>query len=89
MSDAAKNFDLLATNFNVLYNYFDNSIKLFSDLYLVEFLDNLAKSFFPCSIAKLYFFMYLFSIHAQIHYGSCKIANHIAGLHSFKKIDLY
>jgi len=47
MSNAAKNFDLLATNFNVLYNYFDNSIKLYSDLYLVEFLDTLAKSFSP------------------------------------------
>jgi len=28
MSNAAKNFDILATNLSVLYNYFDNSIKL-------------------------------------------------------------
>jgi len=60
MSDAAKNFDLLAINFNVLYNYFDNSIKLFSDLYLVEFLDNLAKSFFPCSTHCKVTFFYVF-----------------------------
>jgi len=29
MSNAAKNFDILATSLNVLHNYFDSSIKLF------------------------------------------------------------
>jgi len=28
MSDAAKNFDILATSLSVLHNYFNNSIKL-------------------------------------------------------------
>jgi len=28
MSNAAKNFDILATNFSVLHNYFDSSTKL-------------------------------------------------------------
>jgi len=30
MMNTAKNFDILAINLNVRYNYFDNSIKLFS-----------------------------------------------------------
>jgi len=34
MSNATKSFDILATSLNVLHNYFDSSIKLFSDLYL-------------------------------------------------------
>ena len=32
MSDVAKNFDILAISFIVLYNYFDYLTKLFSDL---------------------------------------------------------
>jgi len=32
-SDVAKNFNILATSLNVLYNYF-NGLKLFSDSYL-------------------------------------------------------
>jgi len=28
MNNAARNFDILATNLNVLYNYFDSSTKL-------------------------------------------------------------
>jgi len=34
MSNAAKNFDILAIHFSVFYYYFDSSRKLFSDLYL-------------------------------------------------------
>jgi len=45
MSNAAKNFDILATSLN---NYFDSLIKIFSDLYLVKFSDISAKSFFLC-----------------------------------------
>jgi len=37
MSNAAKNFDILAISLNVLHNYFDSSLKLFSNL--VKFLD--------------------------------------------------
>jgi len=37
MSNAGKNFDILTTSLNILYNYFDSSIKLFSDLYLTKF----------------------------------------------------
>jgi len=43
MSNAVKNFDMPAANSSVLHNYFDSSIKLFSDLYLAKFLDPLAK----------------------------------------------
>jgi len=39
ISNAAKNFDILATSLNVLHNYFDSSIKLFSNLYLPKFRD--------------------------------------------------
>jgi len=34
---AAKNIDILAINLNVLHNYFDNLLKLFSDLCLIKF----------------------------------------------------
>jgi len=44
---AAKNFEILPTSLSVLYNYFDSSIQLFSDLYLAIFLDTSAKSVFP------------------------------------------
>jgi len=54
MSDAAKNFDILATYLNVLHNYFDSLLKLFSDLYLTKFLNTSAKLFLPC---KDYYFM--------------------------------
>jgi len=37
MSNAAKNFDTLATSLNVLHNYFDNLIKLILDLYLASY----------------------------------------------------
>jgi len=40
-----------------MYNYFDNSIKLFSYLYLAKFLNISAKSFFPCisNISEWYY----------------------------------
>jgi len=44
ISNAAKHFDILAK----LNNYFDNLIKIFSDLYLVKFSDISAKPFFLC-----------------------------------------
>jgi len=36
MSRAAKSFNIIATNLRILYNYFDNPTKLFSDLYLTK-----------------------------------------------------
>jgi len=45
MSNAAKNFDILAIS--VLHNYFNRSTKLFSEPYLAKFLNISAKSFFP------------------------------------------
>jgi len=49
MSNAARNFDILATSLSILHNYFDSSIKLFSDLSLAKLLDALAKIvLFPC-----------------------------------------
>jgi len=49
MSNATKNFDILAISLSVLHNYF-GLIKLFLDLYLAKSLNTLAKSFFPCNI---------------------------------------
>jgi len=43
-----KYFDIPVTSLSVLHNYFDGLTKLFSDLYLVKFLDSSAKPFFPC-----------------------------------------
>jgi len=48
MSNAAKNFDILAISLSILHNYFDSSIKLFQDLYLAKFLDISAKPFIQC-----------------------------------------
>jgi len=53
INNAARNFVILATSLNVLHNYFDSSIKLFSDLYLAKFLDFSAKLFFSCRVKKL------------------------------------
>jgi len=33
MINVAKNFHILASNLDVLHNYFDSLLKLFSDLY--------------------------------------------------------
>jgi len=41
----AKNLNILA---NIEYIYFNDQTKLFSDLYLVKFLNISIKSFFPC-----------------------------------------
>jgi len=48
MSNDTKNFDILATSLNVLHNYFDSLIKLFSDPYVTKFSHTSAKQFFPC-----------------------------------------
>lgn len=51
LSDVAKSFDnTLATSLNIVYNYFDDLTKLFSDLYLVKFSDTSTKSLFPCKV---------------------------------------
>jgi len=48
---------LFATLFimSFLYNYFDSSTKLFSDLYLIKFLNTLAKPFFLVNIILFVF----------------------------------
>jgi len=51
ISNTAKSFDIPASNLNILHNYFD-SIKLFSNLYLVKFLDISAISFFPYNLSN-------------------------------------
>ena len=44
MSNVVKNFGILTTfELSFYINYFDEPTKLFSDLYLVKFLDTLAK----------------------------------------------
>jgi len=37
ISNVTKKFDILATSLNVLHNYFNSLIKLFSELYLVRY----------------------------------------------------
>jgi len=50
MSNAAKSFNILVTSLSVIRKLFWWS-KLFSNFYLVKFLDILfSKSFFPCNI---------------------------------------
>jgi len=56
MNNAAKNFDILAINLNSPH-YFDNLIKLFSDL--AKFLDISAKPFFPCIYLDLRLIFFL------------------------------
>jgi len=48
MNNVAKSFDILITNLSVLYSYFDDPTKFFSNVYLAKFLDTLAKLTFPC-----------------------------------------
>jgi len=39
MTNATKNFDILATSLSVLHNYFDSSTKFFLNLYPAKILD--------------------------------------------------
>jgi len=48
MSNAAKNFIILAISLKILHDYFDDPTKLFLDMYVTKFLAASAKSFFPC-----------------------------------------
>jgi len=48
-NNAAKSFDIPATNLNDLHNYFDSPTKLFSDLSIPKY-NTSAKSFFPYNI---------------------------------------
>jgi len=53
--NTAKNFDILTTSLNILYNYFDGLTKLFSELHLVsKFLDTSAKFFRVRPVFKVY-----------------------------------
>jgi len=54
MSKTPKSFDILATDLNVLHDYFDDPTKLLSGLYLATFLDTSAKPFFSCAYTKVY-----------------------------------
>jgi len=53
MINAAKNFNILATSLNILYNYFNSLLTLFSNLRLVKFVDTLEKSFFLYMYRKI------------------------------------
>jgi len=69
MSNAAKNFDILAISSDVLHNYFD-APNLFSDLYLVKFLDTSAKALFPCTFTAefIYSFLHLARLKNSLKY---------------------
>ena len=43
MTNTVTSFDILPINLDVLHNYFENPIKLFSDPYLAKFLNTLAE----------------------------------------------
>jgi len=49
MSNAANNFNILATSLNVLHNYFDSPNKIIFR-YLIKFSDTSAKLFFLYNI---------------------------------------
>jgi len=51
LNNVVKNFDIPATNLNILHKYFNRPTKLFSDLYLVKFLDTSVNTFL-CSILR-------------------------------------
>ena len=59
--NATKNFVNLISNLNVPHNYFNDSRKLFLDLYLARFLNISAKPFFLC----IYIYIYIY-IHTHI-----------------------
>jgi len=46
VTKAVKDLDILMINLRVQYNYLNDPIKLFSDLYLAKFLDTSSKLFF-------------------------------------------
>jgi len=47
VSSTVKNVYILAISLCILHNYFNSLTTLFSDMYLVKFLDVSAKLFFP------------------------------------------
>jgi len=47
--NVTKSFNILAASLIILHHYFNGPTKLFSDLYLITFLDISVKSFFPCN----------------------------------------
>jgi len=49
-------FDIIATSLSDLRNYFDSPTKLFSDLYLVKFLNTSAKHFFCVAFFLFFYF---------------------------------
>jgi len=51
MSNAAKNFDTLATSLSVLHNYFDSS-NYFINLYSAKIVDFSVKLFYPRNIIE-------------------------------------
>jgi len=59
MSNAVRNFNILATSLSILHNCFDSSIKLFSDMSLAKFLDTSTKTVF--------FFRVVITIKIQIN----------------------
>lgn len=68
----ARGFDILATSFSV-YNYFESSTELFSNLCLIKFLDTFVKPVFLCinvSFAqqRTIFNIYLISFYLSIEY---------------------
>jgi len=72
MSNAAKNFGILAISSSVLHNYFASSTKLFSDLYLAKFLDTSVKLFF---LRSIYFYTRLYYIKDNFVSNMCYFEN--------------
>lgn len=59
MSKAARYYDILATNFTVLHNYFVSTAKLFSGLHSAKFLDTSASRSFRVRIRSFVYFVTL------------------------------
>jgi len=58
INDTVISFDIIAISLSDLRNYFDSPTKLFSDLYLVKFLNTSTKHFFCVAFLFLFFFSY-------------------------------
>jgi len=56
INDTVISFDIIAISLSDLRNYFDSPTKLFSDLYLVKFLNTSTKHFFCVAFLFLFFF---------------------------------
>jgi len=70
MNNARKNFDILAFDIlavRKLLIIFDNSIKLFSDLYLIKFSDTSVKLYFSSTFSNYFTMWFTILDHSRFY----------------------